>query len=70
MKKDGRKIDRKIIEEVEQEFPGDVALQQIHIARRLISQEAQKIGMGLHEYVRSRSASSRDRTKHFSPQKS
>ena len=51
MGKTREKIDEKIIKEVEREFPGDPALQQIHIARRLISQKSKKLGVSLHEYI-------------------
>ena len=44
---------RKMKEEVEKEFPYDEALQQIHIARRVISKEAEKKGMGFFEYMKS-----------------
>jgi len=50
------KIDKKIIKEIEREFPGDPALQQIHMARKLISQRAKKLGVSLHEYITRRSA--------------
>ena len=50
------KIDEKIIMEVEREFPGDPALQQIHFARKLISQKARKLGLSLHEYITRHSA--------------
>ena len=51
MGKTREKIDEKIIKEVEREFPGDPALQQIHIARRLISQKSKRLGVSLHEYI-------------------
>ncbi len=51
MGKTREKIDEKIIKEVEREFPGDPALQQIHIARKMISQKAKKLGISLHEYI-------------------
>ena len=56
MAKSTEKIDERIIKEVEREFPGDPALQQIHIARNLISQEAKKLGVSLHEYITRHSA--------------
>jgi len=43
----------KIKKEVEKEFPCDEALQQIHIARRVISKEAKEKGMSLFEYMKS-----------------
>lgn len=42
----------KIKKEVEKEFPYDEALQQIHIARRVISKEAKEKGMGFFEYMK------------------
>ncbi len=38
---------------VEKEFPDDPALQQIHIARKIISKEAEQKGMGFFDYIRS-----------------
>ncbi len=38
--------------EVEEEFPGDTALQQIHIARKILQEEAKKKKMELWEYIR------------------
>ena len=51
MGKTREKIDEEIIKEVEREFPGDPALQQIHIARKLISQKIEKLGISLHRYI-------------------
>ena len=51
MGKTKERIDRKIKEETEREFPGDPALQQIHIARRIISKEARKKGVTLQNYI-------------------
>jgi hypothetical protein len=56
MGKTTEKIDEKIIKEVEREFHGDPAFQQIHIARKLISQKAKKLGVSLHEYITRQSA--------------
>ncbi len=41
--------------EVEKEFPGDFALQQVHIARKLLSEEAKEKGVSLWEYVKNKS---------------
>ena len=49
---DKKKLE-KIKKEVEKEFPNDDALQQIHIARKLISIEAKAKGMSLIEYIKS-----------------
>jgi len=38
---------------VEKEFPFDPALQQVHIARKIISKEAEKKGMDFFDYIRS-----------------
>ncbi|MBT9169048.1 MAG: hypothetical protein DDT19_02400 [Syntrophomonadaceae bacterium] len=37
---------------VEEEFPDDPALQQVHIARKIIAKEAESEGLGFLEYVR------------------
>jgi len=37
---------------VEKEFPEDPALQQVHIARKIIAKEAQLEGLSLFEYVK------------------
>ena len=37
---------------VEKEFPEDPALQQVHIARKIIAKEAQLEGMSFLEYVK------------------
>lgn len=42
----------KIKEEVEQEFPGDPALQQIHIAKKILSMEAKQKGLSFLEYIK------------------
>jgi hypothetical protein len=38
---------------VEREFPDDPALQQIHIARKILAKEAELEGLSFLEYVRS-----------------
>lgn len=43
----------KIKREVEKEFPFDPALQQVHMARKIISKEAEKMGMDFFDYIRS-----------------
>jgi cobalamin biosynthesis Co2+ chelatase CbiK len=42
----------KIKEEVKKEFPEDDALQQVHIARKIISKEAQKLGISYSDYIK------------------
>lgn len=43
----------KIKRAVEKEFPHDMALQQIHIARKIIAHEAKQKGLSYYEYLRS-----------------
>ncbi len=43
----------KIKRMVEKEFPNDPALQQVHIARKIISLEAEKQGLSFIEYIKS-----------------
>jgi len=38
--------------EIEAEFPADPALQEVHIARRILAREAEIRGMSFVEYVR------------------
>jgi hypothetical protein len=42
----------KIQEEVELEFPNDFALQQVHMARKIIAKEAEKKGLSYLEYIK------------------
>jgi hypothetical protein len=44
---------RKIRKTVASEFPNDPALQQVHIAQRLIARQAASRGMTIPEYIRS-----------------
>lgn len=50
------KIKEKDVEEmkkaVEEEFPEDPALQQVHMARKIIAKEAESEGLSFLEYVR------------------
>jgi hypothetical protein len=48
-KKDFQEIKRM----VEEEFPEDPALQQIHIARKIIAKEAELKGLSFFEYIKS-----------------
>jgi hypothetical protein len=48
-KKDIQEIKRMI----EEEFPEDPALQQIHIARKIIAKEAELKGLSFFEYIKS-----------------
>jgi len=41
----------KISKRVEQEFPNDPALQQIHIARKILSRQAELLGLDFLDYV-------------------
>ena len=43
---------RRIIASVKREFPHDPALQQVHIARKILSLEAKQEGLSYLEYVR------------------
>jgi hypothetical protein len=47
-----KQMDR-IKKEVEKEFPHDEALQQVHIARKILAKEAEQKGLGFFEYIRS-----------------
>ena len=37
---------------IESEFPNDLALQQIHIARKIIAKEAEKKGLNYLDYIK------------------
>lgn len=41
-----------IEEEVKKEFPNDEALQNVHIARKIISKEAKEKGLSYLEYIK------------------
>ena len=43
----------RIKKEVEKEFPADPALQQVHIARKILAKEAAEKGLGFIDYIRS-----------------
>lgn len=43
----------KIKKMVEEEFPNDPALQQVHIARKIIAREAELKGLSFLEYIKS-----------------
>ncbi len=44
----------KIRKEIEREFPNDFALQQIHIARKIIAKEAEMKGFSYFDYIKLR----------------
>jgi len=50
------KVEKQDLEEirkaVEKEFPEDPALQQVHIARKIISKEAELEGLSFLEYIK------------------
>ncbi len=46
------KLFRKIKKNAEEEFQGDPALQQIHIARKIIAKEAELEGLTYIEYIK------------------
>jgi len=48
-----------IKKEIEKEFPEDPALQQVHIARKLLAREAELEGLSFIEYVRRQAKKSR-----------
>lgn len=48
----GKELDA-IKKMVEEEFPCDPALQQVHIARKIIAREAEHEGLSYLEYIRS-----------------
>jgi hypothetical protein len=43
---------KRIRDDVRREFPEDPAMQRVHIARRILSKEAELEGMSFLEYVR------------------
>ena len=45
-------LDQDVIDEIMKEFPGDPALQQVHIARKRVSAIAKGKGMSLIEYLK------------------
>lgn len=45
---------------VEKEFPGDFALQQIHIARKLLAEEAKEKGIPFWKYIKMQSTKTGD----------
>jgi hypothetical protein len=47
-----KKTKKKIQTDVEKEFPEDYALQQVHIARKLLSEEAKKRGIELWKFIK------------------
>jgi len=56
-------IKERIRKDVEKEFPSDPALQQVHIARKILAREAEQRGSSFVEYVRLQVKKIR-RTKH------
>ena len=46
------KIKKKIQEDIEREFPADFALQQVHIARKLLSEEAKERKIKFWEFIK------------------
>lgn len=58
---------KRIQEIVQAEFPGDPALQQVHLARKVISKEAEKSGKSYLDYVRQQAATERRKKKKVTP---
>ena len=58
------KIKEKIQKNVEKEFPGDFALQQIHIARKLLSEEAKEKGIKFWKFIKMQAKKSKIKGKH------
>ncbi len=58
----------KIRKEIEKEFPGDSALQEVHIARKIISKEAEIMGMSFGRYIMSLESKRRSRENKLSAQ--
>ena len=52
MGKTEERIEGNSWKEIEREFPGDPALQQIHYARKLISKEVKEKWLILQEYIK------------------
>ena len=46
--------------DVEREFPNDFALQQVHIARKLLAEEAKEKGVNFWEYIKMQVKEARD----------
>lgn len=42
----------KIQKEIEHEFPNDFALQQVHLARKIINKEAYRLGISYTDYIK------------------
>jgi len=49
-------------EKIKKEFPNDPAQQQVHIARKILAQEAEQKGMSLIDYIKSEAKSLRARS--------
>ena len=46
-------LSRETEEQIKKEFPGDLALQQVHLARKAIAAAAKQKGLSFAEYVKS-----------------
>ena len=46
------KRSKKIQKDIEREFPADFALQQVHIARKLLSEEAKEKGIEFWKFIK------------------
>jgi len=64
MGKDKKLEIQRIRDIIAKEFPDDPALQQIHISRKLISNEAEEKGMSYIEYIREQIRKIKESEKH------
>ena len=49
-----------IKKDVEREFPNDFALRQVHIARKLLAEEAREEGITLWKYIKKQAKKTKD----------
>ena len=56
-----------IIKEIEAEFPHDPALQQVHIARKIISRKAELEGLSVFEFIKKYQPNSKGSNNQITP---